>query len=32
LDVFFEKAKDEDLSDRALKIKKEITKAQQASA
>ena len=32
LDAFFEKAKDEDLSDRAQKIKKEITKAQQASA
>jgi hypothetical protein len=30
--LFFEKAKDEDLSDRAQKIKKEITKAQQASA
>ena len=32
LDAFFAKAKDENLSDRAQKLKKEIVKAQQGGA
>ena len=32
LDAFFAKAKDENLSDRAYKLKKEIVKAQQGGA